>query len=298
MQWIVQRGLTLPFYWYGYINSYNARARQPWSCITAPCKLHYIIFREIEKEKFSMKKDNVKIKDKITYIDDINVITSIVPYYFDGDEYTPYYSSIAQVTAIALYYLEGISFEADDFVYDLVMSPENDDVFKLIRKFLFSSVNKADTTYYQHMVDIMEQVDDIVDFEKQKRIHNTKAFSIVGEMCEAVLDVISNFANLNINALTPENIEMAKTFMEKLKDKEITRETLADAVRDAADQFKMPENDVIEGQRQRIAEQQTQLQEKEAEIQELRKWKRDHESRKPKTVKGSGKTGAKSTGNK
>ena len=245
-----------------------------------------------------MIKENVRIKSNITDIDDMNVVTTIVPYYFDDKEYTPYYSNIGKVTAIALYYLEGISFETDDYIYGLVMDPDNEDVFRLVKKFLFPSVNKSDAMYFQRMEMVMEQVDDIVEFNKQKIIHNTDAFSIVGEMCEVIVDALSNFANLNINALTPENIEMAKTFMEKLKDKEITRETLADAVRDAADQFKMPENDVIEGQRQRIAEQQTQLQEKEAEIQELRKWKRDHESRKPKTVKGSGKTGEKSTGNK
>ena len=68
---------------------------------------------------------------------------------------------------------------------------------------------------------------------------------------------------------SPKNIQIAKDFMEEIKQNGITEETLANAVRKAADKFKMPENEVIKEQRKRIAEQQDQLQEKEAKIQEL-----------------------------
>ena len=230
-----------------------------------------------------MRKNNVKIKDNITIVDDISVIQNIVDYYFTDGEYTPYYADLAKVTAIAQYFLDGIEFEPGDYVYELVM--KNDDIYKCVKKFIQPSMNKSDAQYCSRMENIMKQVDDIVDFKKQKMIHNTDAFSIVGEMCQVITDSLSNFANLNIQALTPENIEMAKEFMSAMKNGNITEETLAAATRKAADQFKFSSNDVIEGQRQRIAEQQEQLREKETEIQDLRKWKRDHESRNVKSDK-------------
>lgn len=240
-----------------------------------------------------MKKNNVKIKDNITVVDDISVIQNIVDYYFTDGEYTPYYADLAKVTAIAQYFLDGIEFEPGDYVYELVM--KNDDIYKCVKKFIQPSMNKSDAQYCSRMENIMKQVDDIVDFKKQKMIHNTDAFSIVGEMCQVITDSLSNFANLNIQALTPENMQLAKDFMSEIKNKGITEETLTNAVRNAADQFKIPESEVIEGQRQRISEQQGQLKEKEAEIQELKKWKHEHESRNVKAETSKNKTSKKKT---
>ena len=235
-----------------------------------------------------MKKNNVKIKDKITIIDDMSVIQSIVDYYFTDGEYTPYYADLAKMTAIAQNYLDGVEFEPEDYVYQLII--ENDDIYICVKKFLYPSASKLDAEYSARMEHIMKQVDDIVEFKKQKLIHNSDAFSIVGGMCQIIVDTMSNFANLNIQALTPENIEMAKDFMSAVKNGEITEETLATATRKAADKFKIPDNEVIEGQRQRITEQQKQLREKETEIQVLRKWKREHEARNVKTDSEPSKT--------
>lgn len=224
-----------------------------------------------------MKKDNVRIKDNISIIDEITAIESIVDYYFTDGEYTPYYADMAKTTVVAQNFLDGVEFEAEDYVYECVMT--NDDLYKCVNKFLVSSAIKSDAQYYNRMERIMKQVEDIVEFKKQKLIHNTDAFSIVGDMCLAIKDILDNYI---------QNTEIANKFIEDLKESGITEETLTNAVRNAADQFKMSENEVIEGQRQRIAEQQSQLQEKEAEIQDLRKWKREHMARNVKAVKGSG----------
>lgn len=230
-----------------------------------------------------MKKDDVRIKSNITIIDEITAIKSMVSYYFTDNEYTPYYADMAKVTVVAENFLDGIEFDPEDYVYQLVV--ENDDIYKCVKKFIYPSASKLDADYFARMERVMKQVNDIVEFRKQKLIHNSDAFSIVGEMCQVIADTLSNFANLNIQALTPENIEMAKDFMSAMKDGNITEETLAAATRKAADQFKFSSNDVIEGQRQRIAEQQEQLRKKETEIQDLRKWKREHEARNIKQIK-------------
>lgn len=234
-----------------------------------------------------MKKDNVKIKKNISIVDEIAVIKSIVDYYFTDGEYTPYYSEMGKITAIAQNFLDGVEFDENDYVYECVMT--NEDLYKCVNKFISPSVSKTDAQYFNRMEQIMNTADDIVEFRKQKLIHNSDAFNIVGEMCQVIVDSLSNIANLNIQAITPENIQIAKEFMNEIRDKDITEETLASAVRKAADQFKLPENDIIEGQRKRIAEQQEQLQEKEVEIQNLRKWKQEHMVRNAKAVKESGK---------
>lgn len=225
-----------------------------------------------------MRKNNVKIKDNITIVDEISAIQSIVEYYFTDNEYTPYYADMAKTTAVAQNFLDGVEFEAEDYVYECVMT--NDDLYKCVNKFLVSSAIKSDAQYYNRMERIMKKVEDIVEFKKQKLIHNTDAFSIVGDMCLAIKDILDNYI---------QNTGISNKFIENLKESGITEETLTNAVRNAANKFQMPESDVIEGQRQRIAEQQEQLQEKETEIQDLRKWKREHMARNVKAVKGTGK---------
>lgn len=229
-----------------------------------------------------MKKDNVRIKNNITIVDEISAIESIVSYYFTDGEYTPYYAEMGKITAVAQNFLDGVEFEAEDYVYECVMT--NDDLYKCVNKFLVPSAIKSDAQYYNRMERIMKQVEDIVEFKKQKLIHGSDTIKAIGDLCDSVTTVLNNIAKMN----SPENIQMAKEFMEEIKKNGITEETLANAARKAANQFKLPENDVIEGQRKRIAEQQEQLQEKEAEIQELRKWKREYMARNVKAVKGAG----------
>ena len=214
-----------------------------------------------------MKKDNVRVKSDITIVDEITAIESMVSYYFTDNEYTPYYVDMAKVTVIAENFLDGVEFESEDYVYQLVM--ENDDIYECVKDFIDTPL----------MGSIMKQVEDIVEFKKQKLIHNSDAFSIVGDMCDAIKTIIDDYAKNN---------EIAQKFISDLQESGINEETLTKAVRNAADQFKIPESEIIEGQRKRIAEQQEQLQEKEAEIQDLRKWKREYMARNVKAIKGSG----------
>lgn len=232
-----------------------------------------------------MRKNNVKIKDNITIVDEISAIQSIVEYYFTDNEYTPYYADMAKTTAVAQNFLDGVEFEAEDYVYECVMT--NDDLYKCVNKFLVSSAIKSDAQYYNRMERIMKKVEDIVEFKKQKLIHNTDAFRIVGDMCMALKDIMDTYT---------QNAELAKIFITDLQKSGITEETLTNAVRNAADQFKPTENEIIEGQRKRIAEQQAQLQEMQGRIQEMNKkvrgfedWKREYMARNVKAVKGSGK---------
>ena len=246
-----------------------------------------------------MKKDNVRVKSDITIVDEITAIESMVSYYFTDNEYTPYYVDMAKVTVIAENFLDGVEFESEDYVYQLVM--ENDDIYECVKKFLEipTSQDKENVDCYVRMEKIMKQVGDIVEFKKQKLIHGSDTIKAIGDLCDGIITVLNNIAEMN----SPENIQIAKDFMEEIKQNGITEETLANAVRKAADKFKIPNNEIIEGQRQRIAEQQKQLQEQHSKIDEMKRrvkemdakvqsfetWKREYMARNVKAVNGSGK---------
>lgn len=236
-----------------------------------------------------MELNNPRIKKDITLSDKIKVIESIVSSYFTNGIYTPYYAEQAKVIAIAYNFLEGVTFDDDDRVYDLVNSDEK--LSSLIDKFMKPQTSKIGQKYNAIMDEIEMAVKDKLDFEKRRIIHNTDAFSIVGDMCTVLADVLNNLGNIS-QVMTPENIEAAKSFASAIQDGNITEESLTNAVRNAADKFVMPTNNIIEGQRKRIEEQQAQLQSVVKENNELREIIREYQARnvKAKSVSGSGIT--------
>lgn len=238
-----------------------------------------------------MKKDNPRIKELITLEDEINTIESIVSSCFTKGAYTPYYIESAEVIALAMNFLDGVTFEPNDMVYDVVMNDE--ELRGLILKFYYDiedtdeakQRNEDNFTYINLKNRIDKHVAQMVDFEKQKLIHHNDSLDIIAEFCEVVADSLSNFAKLNIKEMSKEDIQMATEFIKNMKDKNITETTLANAMKKVINAHKVPNTKIYEGQRERIAEQQAMLEEKELEITELRKWKQEHSARNVKSDK-------------
>lgn len=177
-----------------------------------------------------MIKNDPRIKNNITIVDEINAIETIADSYFTNDEYTPYYADIATVIAIALNFLEGIQFEDGDSIYDLIVS--NNDIYSLVKKFTTPSVSNIGKECSAIFDRVVNMVDDIVDFRKQKLIHQNGIEGTIKDFFKDLNKSMSNFANMNVSALTPENIELAVNFMKQLKDKEITNDVLVNAMRE------------------------------------------------------------------
>lgn len=211
-----------------------------------------------------MKKDNVRIKENISFVDKVNVIKEIVASYFVAGNYTPYYRERATVIAIVNNFIEGIEFETEEEVYDSVC--EDIEIMEIVEKFK--------TTH--HMCMINKNVDDIVEFEKQRIIHDSSDLETIAEFCKMISNVLSNFSNLRLDLITPEAIEVGKEFVNKMKNQEITEETLANVISSIIENHKMPETEIYEHQRLRIEEQQKTLEEKENELKELRKFRKEH----------------------
>ena len=211
-----------------------------------------------------MKKDNVRIKENISFVDKVNVIKEIVASYFVAGNYTPYYRERATVIAIVNNFIEGIEFETEEEVYDSVC--EDIEIMEIVEKFK--------TTH--HMCMINKNVDDIVEFEKQRIIHGSSDLETIAEFCKMISNVLSNFSNLRLDLITPEAIEVGKEFVNKMKNQEITEETLANVISSIIENHKIPETEIYEHQRLRIEEQQKTLEEKENELKELRKFRKEH----------------------
>ena len=140
----------------------------------------------------------VKIKPVITLADEKKAINFIVDYMFEDGEYTPWNKEAALITAIAVYFIDGVKFEKDDVIYDCVMQDKN--LHAHVNKF-FYNVDKSDKkndinfTYIHTKNHVMESVQKIVDFKLQKMIHCTdekhEMYTEIAEMANAV--AISQF---------------------------------------------------------------------------------------------------------
>lgn len=208
-----------------------------------------------------MKKENMKIKENITISDQINVINYITDYYFTDGEYTPYYAGIAKIEAIALFFINGVKFDGDEYVYECV---ENDEELrKLVYKFCYDVANdkiakkhnEENGKYIDIMRFVIENVNEKLEFEKQKRIHCTdeksEFISSISNFINDLDSAMSNFSNLKLSELTPDIIEKAKSIINQLSDKEITPELVSDVIKNAVD-VEIPESEIIDGLKEQI----------------------------------------------
>lgn len=231
-----------------------------------------------------MKKENVKIKDVITFADEVNAIESIVSSCFNEGKYTPYYVTIGQVIAIVENFIEGVEFEENELVYDLTI--EDDELRSLVYRFFTdisdteeAAIMNQENAYYINLFNrIMSNVNELVSFRKEQMIHYNSALNTIAEFCEVITDALDNFAKLDLREMKPGDIKLAMEFVKNMQDKNITETTLANAMKKVVTAHKVPNTKIYEGQRERIAEQQKQLQEMNKELTDLRKWKKEHEA--------------------
>ena len=217
-----------------------------------------------------MKKNNVRIKENISFVDEINAIKSVVGSHFTGGNYTPYYRDRATVIAIVENFIDGIEFEDNETIYDSVCNDE--EIMNIIYDFRQT----------ERMQNIDEHIDDIVYFERERFSHYSPALETIAEFCNVITDTFTNFSKLRFDLITPETIEIGKRFIDKFKNGEITEDSIANAVseiikeQNLIENHKMPETEIYEQQRLRIEEQQKMLEENDKELKELRKHKKEH----------------------
>lgn len=208
-----------------------------------------------------MKKNNIKIKEVIdvTFSDKVNAILEIASSCFVNDMYTPYYREMAEIIAIATSFIEGLEFEENESIYtEVIKDPQ---VMNLVKLFY-----NPTTEIHNIMEYVNEQVDDIVEFEKQKLIHKHADTDKIVEACNIIIDSFSNFSKLNIGQMTKDDMNVAIDVMKKLSKTNFTKEDFAEVMKNASN-FNMDKatEEIIDA--------------KNSEIRELKKYKTLWESR-------------------
>ena len=158
----------------------------------------------------------VKIKPVITLADEKKAIDFIVDYMFEGGEYTPWNKEAALITAIAVYFIDGVEFEKDDVIYNCVMQDQN--LHAHVNKF-FYNVDKSDKKN---------------DFKLQKMIHCTdekhEMYTEIAEMANAVANIGRNVQVAAKPVLeNPESIGMIMNILKKMNESKMLN---AKAIRD------------------------------------------------------------------
>lgn len=235
-----------------------------------------------------MKITNTKIKDNITIVDRISAIEFIANSYFTDGRYTPYYVEISKYIAVAKFFLDGVSFSDDDDIFGTICSDEK--IKPLVDKFFVPSVSKTNAKYLNIMEEVMKQVEDIVEFRKQVIIHSStvddeRIIQKLDQILEkekrnkdAELKVLNEaeklqkaqlkqteYANRVSEYMTPEEAaQLNKILMEKKFDPNELARVVVDKYLQSEQHNKNIEEIISD---------------KNAKIQELRKYKKMHDAR-------------------
>lgn len=178
-----------------------------------------------------MKITELKVKDNITP----DIIAEAIEYIsnscFIGGTYNPYYRSFSEKMAIVQFFLDGIEFEDGDSLFVIC---ELDDVKKLTAKFYGDKrVNK----YSPIMEVVNHNVDEIVEFKKQRLIHGADAIESIaknvgiiveaidkfGNFVDELGDAISNIAKIDFDAIDEKDFDTAKKLAEKFANGDMAK---------------------------------------------------------------------------
>lgn len=181
-----------------------------------------------------MIKENMRIKDNITLMDKVNAVESIVSSYFQDGDYTPYYAEMAEIIAVVTYFIEGITLEDDDNIYDLYN--KDDELRELVDRFISDdNLANLDIPEAEIMCWIRNHVYDKVDYLKENIIHSNPNLDTIVEAANVIIGTLSNFSKLNLSAMSPEDIELGRTVMKKIADSgiKITPESITEIIKNA-----------------------------------------------------------------
>lgn len=201
-----------------------------------------------------MTKNNPRIKENISLIDEINAIETIVSSYFtevDGVvEYTPYYSQIGTFFAIIENFLDGVEIDKENDDFETIVNDA--EVYDLIKRFYYNTENNKTTKkennenadYIALFNRVLLSVNDIVEFKKQKLIHRDdelrlkqaagyEAIEKLSSYFEIIAKALYNFSQLDLRMLSPENFNLAKDVLIKLKESDMTEESISKIIKDA-----------------------------------------------------------------
>lgn len=181
-----------------------------------------------------MIKENMRIKENITLMDKIDAVESIVSAHFQNGDYTPYYADMAEIIAVVTYFIEGITLEDNDNIYDLY--EKDDELHNLVNQFILKNISVTQFTPQNEIMRwVRNNVYDKVAYIKENVIHSTPNLDTIVEAANVIIDTCSNFSKLNLSSMSPEDIELGRSVLQKINDSgiEITPESITEIIKGA-----------------------------------------------------------------
>lgn len=166
--------------------------------------------------------NEVKLKDKVSLDDKIKIVNTVVNSCFLNGEFTPYYKDYTLKMCFGLYILDGVEFEENEDIAELV--EDRNELSELWRIWQDDSISW----------ELNQDINDIVDFKKKQLLNenneiNKLLIDLVKEQIETVKlqkRVLEDADKIN-KQCTPEDIkkftEVSEKLLEKIKEPEIQK---------------------------------------------------------------------------
>ena len=173
-----------------------------------------------------MTKTNVKVKESLTMEERVVITNHLVDSYFtekdDGTViYTPYMVDSALIIAFFLYCVDGIEFDDDDKIYEIVCNdPELLDTYTTTLSTNPDDSDNPCVNLIRVIKTIMNDVTDIVGFRKQQIIHNNH---ILNNKILEILNMQEQLERLKLEIAENEN----KVLQQQIKQNSYSEEVLS-----------------------------------------------------------------------
>lgn len=171
-----------------------------------------------------MKKKNIRIKNNITFIDQIAAIDMVVNSAFTDGKYTPFFVRKTLIESIVVHFIDGIEFDENESIYDAVFLDK--EILDLVGKF-FATEGMADedkeknAEYINIQEFVAENAMSIIEFEKEKVLNCTNSkerlYQDINDIASSITEIAKNIVNAAKPMVqNPENISLMTSVLKKM----------------------------------------------------------------------------------
>ena len=180
-----------------------------------------------------MKKKNIRIKNNITFIDQIAAIDMVVNSAFTDGKYTPFFVRKTLIESIVVHFIDGIEFDENESIYDAVFLDK--EILDLVGKF-FATEGMADedkeknAEYINIQEFVAENAMSIIEFEKEKVLNCTNSkerlYQDINDIASSITEIAKNIVNAAKPMVqNPENISLMTSVLKKMDSFDVINES-------------------------------------------------------------------------
>lgn len=180
-----------------------------------------------------MKKKNIRIKNNITFIDQIAAIDMVVNSAFTDGKYTPFFVGKTLIESIVVHFIDGIEFDENESIYDAVFLDK--EILDLVGKF-FATEGMADedkeknAEYINIQEFVAENAMSIIEFEKEKVLNCTNSkerlYQDINDIASSITEIAKNIVNAAKPMVqNPENISLMTSVLKKMDSFDVINES-------------------------------------------------------------------------